>query len=118
MSLTELITRLLNARPQPAFKTVPKGTSSSPWHAVGIAPGVRSCSMARRESETRYLSKNAPPLPLKGCDSEACTCRYRHYDDRRAMLRRSADVWSNGGTWNGQERRHAGRRSSDAPQSS
>jgi hypothetical protein len=36
----------------------------------------------------RYLSSETPPaLPLKGCAKVACTCRYRHHDDRRSDRR-------------------------------
>jgi hypothetical protein len=31
----------------------------------------------------RYLLGRVPPLPLAGCDTNSCRCRYRHYQDRR-----------------------------------
>jgi hypothetical protein len=32
-------------------------------------------------------------LPLRECDRSAgCACKYKHYDDRRAGVRRSDDV--------------------------
>jgi hypothetical protein len=121
MSLTDIFKRLINVAPDAALETpahritVTKRPATNPWHAVGITPGRNACAIARGESETRYLSREAPPLPLKDCDSDTCTCRYHHFDDRRASLRRAADVWSNNGMFNGPERRRAGRRSTDAP---
>jgi hypothetical protein len=65
-------------------------------------------------SRVRFLSSEAPALPLAGCDARACTCRYRHHEDRRSSLRRAADVVSSGAYWAGQERRKSiGRRSTD-----
>jgi hypothetical protein len=36
----------------------------------------------------RFLSGEAPPLPLPGCTAPRCLCRYAHYEDRRARDRR------------------------------
>jgi len=58
---------------------------SNPWHAVSIVPGTSCCSGVRDLAGRRYLSSEKPPsLPLKGCPMVACTCRYRHHEDRRA----------------------------------
>jgi hypothetical protein len=58
----------------------------NPWHAVSIFPGNNCCAAARELTGTRFLSSETPPtLPLKGCSQLACTCRYRHHDDRRAQ---------------------------------
>ncbi len=41
----------------------------------------------------RFLSKEAPRLPMVGCDHpETCECTYRHFEDRRNGLRRSAEL--------------------------
>jgi hypothetical protein len=63
-----------------------------PFHAVSIAPGPRCCGAARALRERRFLSREAPPLPLKDCDRAECTCRYEHYEDRRKALRRARDM--------------------------
>src|ERR1017187_8801255 len=40
---------------------------ANPWHAVGIV-GVRpGCPACGRYKNVRFLAKEAPPLPLKGC---------------------------------------------------
>lgn len=56
---------------------------SNPWHAVTIQPGPKCCKAVEARLGQRFLSKDAPPLPLKDCTESACRCRYRHYDDRR-----------------------------------
>ncbi len=58
---------------------------SNPWHSVSVVPGTTCCSAVNDLSGRRYLSSETPPaLPLKQCQLIACTCRYRHHDDRRA----------------------------------
>lgn len=87
---------------------------SNPWHAVGIVPGPRACHAARTAGNTRYLSKEAPRLPLPSCGAHSCGCHYRHYQDRRRSPRRAADVAASRINWAGRERRAArGRRSTD-----
>jgi hypothetical protein len=61
------------------------------WHAVGIVPTARSCDAARACRDRRYLSAEAPALPLKGCDAVRCECRYGHFDDRRRGPRRGEE---------------------------
>jgi hypothetical protein len=40
----------------------------------------------------RFLSKEAPRLPLECCPSpESCRCTYRHFPDRRGGGRRGTD---------------------------
>jgi hypothetical protein len=87
---------------------------SNPWHAVAIVPGQRACQAARAGGYTRYLSAEAPPLPLPQCSAQSCTCHYRHYQDRRRSIRRAADVAASRVSWTGRERRAApGRRNTD-----
>ena len=42
----------------------------------------------------RFLSSEAPLLPLTGCTETSCQCRYVHYADRREQDRRSTYVRS------------------------
>jgi hypothetical protein len=65
---------------------------ASAWHAVAIAPGSRACPAAREMDGHRFLSREAPSLPLKDCDSGVCTCRYEHFDDRRKGARRANEM--------------------------
>jgi len=41
----------------------------------------------------RFLSQDAPRLPLPNCpNSGKCRCVYKHFEDRRSNPRRSADI--------------------------
>lgn len=89
---------------------------SNPYHAVAVVPGSRSCAAARDCSSMRFLSKDAPALPLPDCDARQCNCRYQHFSDRRGQPRRAADirVMQMQGSWQGLERRKSrGRRLDD-----
>jgi hypothetical protein len=62
------------------------------WHAVAVSCGQTCCRASVLARNTRYLSTEAPPLPLAGCSQpSSCTCKYRHYSDRRAGPRRRTD---------------------------
>lgn len=66
---------------------------SSAYHAVEIRCSAGACEAAEAASDRRYLSKDAPLLPLAACDRPAhCKCRYRHYEDRRTEQRRGGDA--------------------------
>src|SRR5450432_2383432 len=69
------------------------------WHAVSIALCPRACGAARKSLGIRFLSKDAPVLPLPDCRAPLCTCRFRHHQDRRSSLRRAADVIASGAYW-------------------
>jgi hypothetical protein len=59
------------------------------WSAVRIATRGDTCAKAVALRDKRFLARDAPALPLKGCTlSAACNCMYRHYTDRRAGARR------------------------------
>lgn len=65
---------------------------SNPWHAVAISSGQLCCRASVQARNVRYLSSEAPPLPLAGCtQSNSCTCKYKHFGDRRAGPRRTTD---------------------------
>lgn len=63
-----------------------------PWHAVSIVPGSQSCAAAAGLARKRFLSREAPTLPLKSCDEQHCTCHYEHHDDRRKGPRRANEL--------------------------
>lgn len=88
---------------------------SNPYHAVSIACGTSACNEARQVQGVRFLSAEAPRLPLRGCDAARCACRYQHHADRREADRRNDDPWVTKQIWNGAERRKtAGRRITDS----
>lgn len=64
------------------------------FHGVEVVPGRgRGCERAREIAGRRFLSEEAPLLPLEGCTTpDRCTCVYRHYEDRRTDKRRDTDL--------------------------
>jgi len=88
---------------------------TNPYHAVAIVPGASCCSAARDLRTQRFLSREAPPLPLAGCTVSPCRCSYKHFDDRRMKSRRATDRIGQPPPWSRAERRAAsGRRQTDA----
>jgi hypothetical protein len=86
------------------------------FHAVTIEPGARACAEAHALVGKRFLSREAPPLPLKGCGSSRCECRYGHYDDRRKGGRRAHDLGVSIDGYDGSDKRQKstrGRRQTD-----
>ena len=66
---------------------------ASRWHAVSVNPGDGACKAAESGRIRRWLSREAPMLPLPGCTRpDACRCTYQHHGDRRAGGRRAEDV--------------------------
>lgn len=53
------------------------------WHSVSVVPGHGACATSRRLASRRWLTGDAPRLPLAGCDGRQCDCRYRRHADRR-----------------------------------
>jgi hypothetical protein len=69
-----------------------KRGSREPWHAVSIASPESSCPEAESLKGRRFLSNEAPRLPLAKCAQPwNCRCVYRHHPDRRATPRRASD---------------------------
>jgi len=65
-----------------------------PYHAVSIIAGAGCGETALKYGGHRYLSTEAPMIPLPTCDTENCRCRYLHHEDRRSKFdRRRQDVW-------------------------
>jgi len=64
--------------------TVPPRTSAR-FHAVTVRPCLEACDAVQAMAGERFLSHEAPALPLKNCDQARCECIYRHFSDRRAQ---------------------------------
>ena len=60
----------------------------NPHHSVAIKPGNPCCDAAQKLRGKRFLSRDAPPLPLRDCGAEKCACTYQHFDDRRSGIDR------------------------------
>jgi hypothetical protein len=63
----------------------------NPYHAVSIVGGSQACDAVKAQVGRRYLSSEAPRLPLVECGKPECRCHYAHHDDRRTRARRIAD---------------------------
>src|SRR5438034_11692856 len=67
-------------------------TACNRWHAVRVFPAPRACAAVEEIRHKRYLSDEAPRLPLADCSSAwRCKCTYKHFQDRRMGPRRAAE---------------------------
>src|ERR1700687_1304351 len=74
---------------QMVTKTKVPGPVKRSWHAVSVVGGPAACPATQGLRHKRFLSDEAPPLPLPECSAPwRCKCIYRHHSDRRATLRR------------------------------
>lgn len=88
----------------------------NPYHAVSITPCLMACDEVRKYLGKRYLSREAPKVPVAGCTNRQCRCRYQHHDDRRSDERRVRNDRAAGlPSYLGPERRvlRRGRRATD-----
>lgn len=109
--------RAIFGRSEPEKTVLAPKKKVNAYHAVTIAPGPRACVPAQQMRGKRFLSREAPVLPLKNCGSSACECRYEHYDDRRENARRARDLGVSIDGYDGSEKRQKarrGRRTNDA----
>lgn len=81
--------------------------SAHPYHCVAIRHRDGACAAVQRLSGQRFLSKEAPAVPLPVCDAATCRCRYVHFEDRRQNdeRRNPHPVLLHVGGYNGPERR-------------
>jgi hypothetical protein len=109
---SELIKRakLLIGRDKPASPRPAARKPIKQFHAVTIVPGAHACIAAHGQFGQRFLSRDAPPLPLKACESARCECRYEHYDDRRGGPRRARELAVSIDGYEGAEQRGKSRR--------
>ena len=71
----------------------PTTRAASHWHAVAIKPKGQCCEAVQARRTARFLSNEAPRLPLAECStSDTCTCVYKHHADRRAHPRRQDET--------------------------
>lgn len=53
------------------------------YAGIAIKLCANACDAAKELEKTRYLSGQAPLLPLTDCNQPNCACKYVHYSDRR-----------------------------------
>ena len=81
--------RFLQKRPK---QREDKKPGANAFHAVEIHCKAEPCAAARAARGQRYLSSEAPRLPLEGCTQPTrCQCAYNHRSDRRGGPRRNVD---------------------------
>jgi hypothetical protein len=81
-----------NQVPQTQARIATNIRVTNKWHAVSVSGGPTCCRIAILARNARFLSTEAPPLPLAGCSQPAsCVCKYKHYSDRRVGPRRRTD---------------------------
>lgn len=89
--------------------------NSHMFHGVAVVPQEDcECAAAQACVGERFLSDDAPPLPLSGCDNPGgCRCKYQHFDDRRTQPRRETDIGLPGREPPNNQRAGVGRRITD-----
>ncbi len=73
------------SRPDSTRQRGNSGTGSE-FHAVSIRPPVAGCPAVEAIRGERFLSVDAPSLPIYNCTASSCNCRYVHHFDRRGVL--------------------------------
>jgi len=58
------------------------------FHSVLIRYGEDACGPVKELEGIRFLSNEAPSIPLPACDAAHCGCSYLHFEDRRRGERR------------------------------
>ena len=53
------------------------------FHGVSLRSGPHACAAVQALAGQRFLSDEAPPLPLSACDQQKCQCAYSHHANRR-----------------------------------
>ena len=95
-----------------------EATASKSFTAVTLALGPGACEAVLSFGERRFLSGDAPILPLTDCGSTSCTCKYVHYEDRRDISEDRRQPFSmrtdlHGSAGEEERRQRAGRRGPD-----
>lgn len=63
------------------------------FHGIAVQPGANACDAAQEIAGHRFLSEDAPRLPMDSCTRQPdCRCTYQHFKDRRTEVRREADL--------------------------
>jgi len=79
--------------PARAKRVVSTVSAPKAWHAVSVVPKGASCQAAHAIRGTRFLSAEAPRLPLVQCTNpKSCICAYKHFEDRRGAPRRKDEA--------------------------
>lgn len=66
----------------------------NPYHCVELVVDYDACQAATQLASKRFLSAEAPFVPLAKCDQANCNCYFRHHEDRRHEDRRDPFSYS------------------------
>lgn len=88
------------------------------FHCVETHHSSHCCQAIKDLDGKRFLSVEAPMLPLQNCDQANCNCDYVHHADRRSELRRAnfglqRDMYGQNGEEEHRAENRTGRRKSD-----
>ena len=84
VAIVVIVSRLLSARKEISYKErARENNAPHPYHAVSIHYRMNACEAAKQLTDKRFLSNEAPKLPLPECTASTCQCRYGHHEDRR-----------------------------------
>jgi hypothetical protein len=67
---------------------ISKSAKNNAFHCVETHHHAQCCEAVKELHGKRFLSAEAPALPITGCDQPHCHCDYIHHDDRRTDVRR------------------------------
>jgi hypothetical protein len=95
-----------------------KAVKHSQFHCVETHHHPKCCEAVKALHGKRFLSAEAPSLPVKGCNQAHCDCDYIHHDDRRVEIRRTDigiqhDMYGQSGEEEKREIKRLGRRVND-----
>jgi hypothetical protein len=88
------------------------------FHCVETHHHTHCCDAVKELHGKRFLSAEAPKLPITGCDKTHCKCDYIHHDDRRVEIRRDDigiqhDMYGQNGEIEHRDEDNHGRRKTD-----
>jgi len=88
------------------------------FRSVSVKCGPQACDTALALGDRRFLTGQLGKLPLAGCDSANCECKFEHHadrreseEDKRAPSALSSELYTASGK--PERRSRAGRRKSD-----
>lgn len=64
---------------------IPANKQAKSYHGISVHPCSHACGSVNKIKRKRFLSREAPTLPILGCGNPECTCTYTHYNDRRRL---------------------------------
>ncbi len=106
-------------RERPVERRETLAETTTAFHAVSLKTLPSACDAAKAMQGERFLSAEAPNIPLPECDASSCGCSYAHHKDRRVGEdRRNPYTQGFGGGNSGTfeaEKRKRGERREDPP---